>query len=125
MCYLWESIFHFLNIKGYLQNSEILRRDLWFNSLHNYYCIICRLACIVWITTQSADCAEHIHIYLFIVFLEMMTNEIAGKALPVSTAGFISDHRVLYLIYKPVNYFDGSPYRDIYIYNYIYIYIYI
>ena len=51
-----------------------------------------------------------IHVYLFIVFLEMMTNEIAGKASPVSTAGFISDHRVLYLIYKSVVYFDGSPY---------------
>ena len=39
-----------------------------------------------------------------------MTNEIAS---PVSTAGFIYDHRVLYLIYKPVVYFDGSPYWDI------------
>ena len=31
----------------------------------------------------------------------------------LSTAGFISDHRVLNLIYKPVVYFDVSLYRDI------------
>ena len=34
--------------------------------------------------------------------------------LSVSTAGFISDHRVLYLIYKPVVLLcDVLPYRDI------------
>ena len=37
---------------------------------------------------------------------------------PVSMVGFISDHRVLYLIYKPVVYFDVLPYRDIYTYVY-------
>ena len=58
-----------LNIKGYLQNSVILTRDLWFNCtiyrLSNQYCAICRIhadwhtfsgssVC----TMQSADCAN-------------------------------------------------------------------
>ena len=41
----------------------------------------------------------------------------------MSTAGFLYDQRVLYLIYKPVVYFDVSPYQDIYIYIYLNIYI--